>query len=270
MMGSTASPENRHLCVGIDPQPEVLAAWGLPDSEAGLAAFSSALVPLLVESGCTLAKPQVAFFERHGVAGMRHLALLLGELRSHGIVTIGDAKRGDIGSTMVGYAQAWLTPGSDFEVDFLTVVPYQGLGALEPALSVAHHNHKGVFVLAATSNPEARGTQSALRHDGVTIAHGVIRDLAGWVDHHFADVARFGVVLGATIAPGDYGIDLRSYPGMPILAPGFGHQGAQLSDASGLFPDSSPLYAVVARSVLLAGEKGFLRAVRAATDELYS
>jgi orotidine-5'-phosphate decarboxylase len=269
-MSSQTRPHERLLCVGIDPQPEVLDAWGVADSEAGLAAFLNTIVPLIVESGCRVVKPQVAFFERHGVAGMRHLALLLGELRSHGIITIGDAKRGDIGSTMVGYAEAWLTPGSDFEVDFLTLVPYQGLGALEPALSLAMHSNKGVFVLAATSNPEARATQTALRHDGLSVAQGVVRDLAGWVEQKSASAPHFGVVLGATVNPGDYGLDMASYPGMPILAPGFGHQGATLSDAKILFPGSSPVYAVVARSVLLSGEDGFRAAVAAAQEELHS
>ena len=91
----------------------------MADSGEGLGQFVHTIVPLILDSGCSVVKPQVAFFERHGLAGMRALAVLLGDLRSHGIVTIGDAKRGDIGSTMEGYAEAWLTPGSDFEVDAL-------------------------------------------------------------------------------------------------------------------------------------------------------
>lgn len=256
------------LCIGIDPHPEVLEAWGAPDSAEGLGRFVADIVPLVVASGCSLVKPQVAFFERHGVAGMRALALLLQGLRSSDVTVIGDAKRGDIGSTMAGYAQAWLTPGSDFEVDALTVVPFQGVGSLEPALSLAAEYSKGVFVLAATSNPEARETQRALRSDGSSVAQGVVRDLAQWVAEHPSTTSTHGVVLGATVMSGDFGLDMSDYPGMPILAPGFGYQGAPLAAANTLFPASSPVVAVVARSVLLTGQAGFLDAVCAAESEL--
>ena len=260
----------RTLCVGIDPNPSVLEAWGCADSDAGLSSFVSAIVPALVNSGVRVVKPQVAFFERQGVSGMRQLAVLLGELRTQGITVIGDAKRGDIGSTMSGYAQAWLAPGSDFEVDFLTAVPYQGVGALEAALSLAAEHEKGVFVLAATSNPEAGDTQRARRADGMTVAHGVVNDLARWVQKNPGTESRVGVVVGATVSLSDFGFDMRDYPGMPILAPGFGYQGADLSQARSLFPATSPLFAVVARSVLLAGEVGFANAVRSAEEELHS
>jgi orotidine-5'-phosphate decarboxylase len=260
----------RTLCVGIDPHPSVLEAWGCADSDAGLASFVSRIVPVLVDSGVRVVKPQVAFFERLGVAGMRQLAVLLGELRALGIVVIGDAKRGDIGSTMSGYADAWLAPGSDFEVDFLTAVPYQGVGALEPALRLAAEHDKGVFVLAATSNPEAGDTQKARRADGMSVAHGVVDDMSKWVLNNPGTQSRFGVVVGATVSLSDFGFDMSDYPGMPILAPGFGYQGAELSQASTLFPDTSPLFAVVARSVLLAGEAGFTDAVRSAEGDLHS
>jgi orotidine-5'-phosphate decarboxylase len=256
------------LCIGIDPHPEVLEAWGASDSAEGLGNFVSDIVPLVVDSGCSVVKPQVAFFERHGLGGMRALAVLLQDLRSRDITVIGDAKRGDIGSTMAGYAEAWLTPGSDFEVDALTVVPYQGVGSLEPALSLAAEPSKGVFVLAATSNPEAWETQRALRSDGSSVAQGVVWDLAQWVAEHPTTTSTHGVVLGATVMSADFGIDMSDYPGMPILAPGFGHQGVALAAANTLFPATSPVVAVVARSVLLTGQAGFLDSVRAAGSEL--
>ena len=269
-MSEASSLSLRTLCVGVDPHPGVLEAWGCADSEAGLASFVSAIVPALVESGVGVVKPQVAFFERWGVAGMRQLAVLLGALRSRGITVIGDAKRGDIGSTMAGYAHAWLEPGSDFEVDFLTLVPYQGVGALEPALTLAAKHDKGVFVLAATSNPEADSTQKAVRADGRTLAHGVVEDVRRWVQQASVTPSRIGVVVGATVTLSDFGFDMSDYPGMPILAPGFGFQGVELSKANVLFPATSPVLAVVARSVLLAGEDSFSDAVRAAESELHS
>lgn len=267
MMGAL-SPGAPTLCVGVDPHPSVLEAWGVGDSSAGVSNFAQAIVPLLVESRCRWVKPQVAFFERHGVLGMGALALLLGDLRSQGITVIGDAKRGDIGSTMAGYADAWLSPGADFEVDALTLVPYQGVDALEPALSLAEQHGKGVFVLAATSNPEARETQAALRGDGVTVAGGVVQELARWVDGHPSSHHTHGVVMGATVSSVDCGVDFSDYQGMPILAPGFGYQGAKLQDAKNLFPPTSPVLAVVARSVLLSGPGGFVDSVVQSEREL--
>lgn len=265
------TPANtRTLCVGIDPHASVLEAWECADTEAGLASFLSAIVPALSASGVSVVKPQVAFFERHGVAGMRQLAVLLGELRAQGITVIGDAKRGDIGSTMAGYAEAWLRPGSDFEVDFLTVVPYQGVGSLTPVLDLAARHSKGVFVLAATSNPEAYETQTAVRADGKSLAHGVVDDLALWVRENPGTQSHIGVVVGATVDLADFGLDLRDYAGMPILVPGFGYQGAKLSQAKSLFPDTSPVYAVVARSILLSGEAGMADSVLTADIELRS
>jgi orotidine-5'-phosphate decarboxylase len=269
MIGSLSAGKPT-LCVGVDPHPSVLEAWGVGDNTAGLSNFARAIVPLLLETRCRAVKPQVAFFERHGVSGMGALASLLGDLRSQGFTVIGDAKRGDIGSTMAGYADAWLSPGADFEVDALTLVPFQGVDALEPALALAEQHGKGIFVLAATSNPEARGTQAALRGDGVTVAGGVVQDLARWVDGHHSTRHTHGVVMGATVSSVDWGVNIGDYPGMPILAPGFGHQGAKLQDARNLFPPTSPVLAVVARSVLLSGRDGFVDSVVQSERELSS
>jgi len=261
------TPGIPQLCVGIDPHPETLELWGCDDSARGLAHFATRLTPLILESTVSVVKPQVAFFERHGVAGMTTLADLLAALRSRDVGVIGDAKRGDIPSTMQAYAQAWLMPGSDFEVDAVTVVPYQGVGALEPALELAHLHGKGVFVLAATSNPEALNTQSARRSDGVSVARGVLEELQEWCAMHPGSELSHGVVLGATVSVSDVDLDLGDFPGTPLLVPGFGHQGASLRDIPSLFPATSPVIAVVARSVLGGGPEGFLPAVQVAVSE---
>jgi orotidine-5'-phosphate decarboxylase len=262
-------PHSGHqLCVGIDPHPAILEAWGRQDTPAGLESFAQEMVNLLGESKIRLVKPQVAFFERHGVKGMGILSSVIGQLRSSGIFVIGDAKRGDIGSTMEGYATAWLSAGADFEVDALTVVPYQGLGALTPVLDLAAEKGKGVFVLAATSNPEALSIQQAIRADGLSVAAGVIRDLGEWVREHQGTEGSHGVVLGATLALDDWDFNLANTPTMPILAPGFGYQGAALSDCRKVFSASQPVLAVVARSVLQGGPGPFLSAVASAHREL--
>lgn len=243
------------LCVGIDPHPALLATWGEEDTAAGLGSWVRRVREVLTGAGVSVWKPQVALFERHGVAGMAVLAEFLGELRTSGAVVIGDAKRGDIGSTMEGYADAWLRQGSDFEVDAVTLVAYQGVGALEPALRRAQENSKGVFILSATSNPEAWVTQQATRADGLSTAQGVVADLTQWVEHHCPDQPEsFGVVVGATVDQVALGLRLSEHPAMPILAPGYGAQGAALADARVHFPHSRYVLAVSARALLDGGE----------------
>jgi len=197
------------------------------------------------------------------------VAEFLAECRERGIVTIGDAKRGDIGSTMSAYAHAWLSPGADFEVDALTVTPYLGVGALEPALELAATHDKGLFVLAATSNPEAWSLQSAIRSDGHTVAGGVVADVVQWCDQQAPDTTDgIGFVVGATIETHSLGLGLDLHPVRPILAPGYGAQGAVLGQHSQHFPNQRRLIAVVARSVLTGGPQGFVDRVQSAVSEL--
>jgi orotidine-5'-phosphate decarboxylase len=259
------------LVVGIDPHPHVLEMWGLKDSASGLQEFTRAILDQFSEAQGILAKPQVALFERHGLAGLALLHELLGGLRHGGIPAIGDAKRGDIGSTMKAYADAWLLPGADFEVDALTVSPFLGVGSLHSALDLALENSKGLFVLAATSNPEALTLQSAHRHDGRTVAAGVVWDVAAWSDPKAqAHESGIGFVVGATVDQDALGLELENHPSMPILAPGYGFQGASLGDSKQHFPHTKHLLPVVARSILEGPREKFLERLEQAQAELRS
>lgn len=263
----TLTRDHPVLCLGLDPHPAVLDVFGCPDTPEGLHSWVQILLGQVLEVGVPMVKPQVALFERHGVAGMAALALLMGELRTRGVFVIGDAKRGDIGSTMSAYASAWLSQGGDFEVDALTVSPYLGVGSLEPALELARAEGKAVFVLAATSNTEALGLQSARVADGSTIAAMVMAEVAAWSDRS-GSPAGIGVVVGATLDHATLGIDLSHYPDMPILAPGYGAQGAKLTDVRAHFPHSRHVVAVVARSVLDGGGAAFPSRYSEALGEL--
>lgn len=255
---------DRRLCVGIDPHPEVLRQWGLADSAVGSDEFSTRIIDAAIESGVTLMKPQVALFERHGVAGMRVLAQNIGRMRSLGIRVIADAKRGDIGTSLQGYASAWLTPGSDFESDALTLSPYLGVGALRPACDAALAHGKGVFVLAATSNPEGQTFQCATTEAGVSVAQGVLEALQETVVHEQSSGAGvppgwLGGVVGATVNHEELGVNLSRAPDVVILAPGFGHQGAMLGDLSTLFGSATPrVIPTVSRSIAGADPDGVL------------
>src|SRR5689334_10233293 len=111
------------LCVGIDPHPALLAGWGLADDVQGLETFALTVVEALGDRVAVL-KPQVAFFERHGSAGVAVLERVLRDAASAGALTIADAKRGDIGSTMAAYAEAFLRDGSPLAADAVTVSPF--------------------------------------------------------------------------------------------------------------------------------------------------
>lgn len=223
------------LCVGLDPHPELLGAWGLTQDAAGLREFSARVLQAC-EGRVGVLKPQVAFFERFGVAGMQVLSEVQHQAREAGMLVIADAKRGDIGSTMAGYAEAWLNPDGDFAADALTVSPYLGFGSLQPAIDAAARHRAGLFVLALTSNPEGQQVQLARDAQGVTVA-GQIAGAAAAASTALsqttaasaadAELGSIGLVVGATTAglAAQHGIDLAAGR-MPLLAPGYGAQGA--------------------------------------------
>ena len=167
-----------------------------------------------------LIKPQVAFFEAFGSEGFAVLERTISVLTASGTLVLADAKRGDIGSTMAAYARSWLSDDSPLRSDAVTVSPYLGFGSLEPALALAKENHRGVFVLAATSNPEGGQVQLASAADGRTVSQTIVDEAAARnVDAH--RLGSVGLVVGATLP---HAPDLSRLNG-PILMPGVGAQG---------------------------------------------
>ncbi|MFJ6847336.1 orotidine-5'-phosphate decarboxylase [Micrococcus luteus] len=253
----TAGP----LCLGVDPHPGLLRQWGLSDTPAGLEAFSlTALEAAVGPEGPRVAaiKPQVALYERHGSAGLAALERLLAAARDAGVLTIADAKRGDIGSTMDGYAAAWIADASPLAADAVTLSPYLGFGTLVPTIRAAHEAGRGVFVLALTSNPEGREVQ----HVGEGSAEGsVARRIAAAAAAENAALrgddawGPVGLVLGATVAAeaDRLGLDLPALGG-PLLAPGFGAQGATAPGMRADFGTAWPqVLATSSRGILSAG-----------------
>lgn len=256
----TAVAAHGPLCVGIDPHAELLAAWGLPDNADGIARFADTCVAAFA-GRVALVKPQVAFFERHGSRSLAVLESTLAALRSAGTLVLADAKRGDIGSTMAAYADAWLGDGP-LAADAVTVSPYLGFGSLDPAFAVAAARGRGVFVLAATSNPEGPSVQTATVPDGRTLAQTIVDDAAAR-NAGAVPLGSVGVVVGATLA---HAPDLAALNG-PILMPGVGHQGGGPDDVRRLVGGN--LRAVlpsVSREVLRAGPD--VSALRTAVDQL--
>lgn len=246
------------LCVGIDPHASLLADWGLPDDASGLRSF--ALTVLDAVAGRVAAvKPQAAFFERHGAAGLAVLEEVIAAGRQTGTLVIVDAKRGDIGSTMGAYADAFLRDGSPLAGDALTVSPYLGFGSLAPAVQAAQATGRGLFVLALTSNPEGPAVQHARDAQGIAVADRIAREAAALNGAETATsgarLGSVGLVVGATIgdAAQRLGVDLAAVHG-PLLAPGVGVQGAGPAELAAVFGTArSDVLASSSRGVLRAG-----------------
>ena len=155
----------------------LLRDWGLPEDVAGLERFALTVVEALADRVAVL-KPQSAFFERFGSRGIAVLERVLADIRAAGALALLDVKRGDIGSTMAGYAGAYTDPASPLAADALTASPYLGFGSLRPLLDAAYAHGAGVFVLALTSNPEGAAVQRATGPDGRTVAQRVLDEVA--------------------------------------------------------------------------------------------
>jgi orotidine-5'-phosphate decarboxylase len=249
------------LCIGIDPHVALLRAWGLTDDLDGLTRFCD----LCVESFADIlpvAKPQSAFFERFGSAGIAVMERVMRDLRAGGALVVLDVKRGDIGSTMTAYADAYLNPALPLAVDAITLSPFLGVGSLQPAFDVAAEHGGGVFVLAATSNPEGADIQHARRADGKSIAQYVL-DEVGARNAGAAPLGSFGAVVGATTGD-DIALDFSVLNG-PILVPGIGVQGGTAADVARIFGATvGAALPTVSREVLSAGPD--VEALRAAAE----
>ena len=222
-------------------------------------------------------KPQAAFFEQLGPAGGAALSEVIAYATSKNLLVILDGKRGDIGSTAVAYAEAYLgRDQSAWGADALTVNPYLGDDSLEPFVEVAQERDAGIFVLVKTSNPGGKTFQD-LPCEGEPIYQHV----AALVEEQAAKTSGpngygcVGAVIGATHA--EQLVDLRDLmPHTWFLVPGLGAQGADASDVAGAF-DAQGLGAIInsSRAIIFAyqqepysqifGEGAWQQAVEAAT-----
>ncbi len=236
------------LCAGIDPSGALLASWGLRDDADGLREFCRACVEGFAGTVGVI-KPQVAFFERHGSAGMAELERLIAEATDAGLIVIADAKRGDIDSTAEAYADAWLGEASPLAADAVTAHPYLGLGALAPLFRRAAANGRGVLVVARSSNPEGRGLQQAVTSEGAGVEDMVLGEIAALNGAPDIPPGTVGAVIGATLEPSAFPL---SQLGGVILAPGLGAQGAGPADVAERFAGCRP------GSVLPSSSRGLL------------
>jgi orotidine-5'-phosphate decarboxylase len=237
------------LCAGVDPSPTLLADWGLTDDAAGLRAFCGICVEAFA-GAVAVVKPQVAFFERHGAAGLAELERLIAAAQSAGLVVIADAKRGDIDSTADAYADAWLSESSPLAADAVTAHAYLGLAALEPLVRRAGETGRGVLVVARSSNPEGRTLQLATTADGKAVEDMLLGEIAALNASESVPAGAVGAVVGATLSPSNFPL---SQLGGVILAPGLGAQGAGPADVATRFAGCAP------GTVLPSSSRGVLK-----------
>ncbi len=243
------------LCAGVDPHRGLMTSWGLDYTVAGLERFAMICAEAFAGQVAAV-KPQSAFFEVFGSAGVAVLERLVGDLRAAGTLVILDVKRGDIGTTMDAYAEAFLGKDAPEPPDAITLSPYLGYGSLRPAIDLAHATGRGVFILALTSNPEGAAVQHA-RIGGTSVAGHVVAGAAADNAEALArgELGSVGLVVGATVgdAVARLGLDLAGMGG-PFLAPGVGAQGGTADSLRCVFGAALPhVLAASSREVLGAG-----------------
>ena len=215
------------VVLGIDPQLDAPDAPGIPPGYT-LARFCCEIVESCARSAIAV-KPQLAFYEARGLEGMRAFCEVVKLARRLGLITIADAKRGDIGTTSAAYAEAFLGDG-DFSCDAVTVNPYQGSDSLMPFIAKVR-NGRGVFVLVRTSNPSS-GEFQDLNAPNRPIWESVAARVNGWGADFVGDsgLSSVGAVVGATY-PEHARRARELMPAATILVPGYDTQGGSAADA---------------------------------------
>lgn len=224
----TGSP----LCIGLDPFPDKIPAlFGDARHDArALQNFGAEIIDIAAKYAGVL-KPQLGLFEPYGPEGVAAARELTALARTKGMAVILDAKRGDIGTTAEGYARATLGPAPGFNADCVTVNPYMGADTLEPFLSIAEAQSKGVCVLVRTSNPGARDLQD-LDVNGSPLWKRTAEMIAPITSRLKGESGWSGlmIVAGATY-PQEARALRQVLPDSLFLVPGYGAQGAGAADA---------------------------------------
>lgn len=239
------------ICVGLDPMlsyiPEHILKKSFGDFGETLEGAADAIWNFnkeIVDHTCDLipsVKPQIAMYEQFGIEGLKVYEKTVRYCQEKGLLVIGDAKRGDIGSTSAAYATAHLGTvkvGSSvcraFNTDFLTVNPYLGTDGVKPFVDVCKEEDKGLFVLVKTSNPSSGEFQDQLvdgRPVYELVAEKVVEWGAGCMDGTYSNV---GAVVGATY-PEMSAILRKLMPNTYFLVPGYGAQGGTAADLKPCF-----------------------------------
>lgn len=239
------------ICVGLDPMlsyvPEHIQAAAFEQYGETLEGAAEAIWQFnkeIVDHTFDLipaVKPQIAMYEQFGIEGLKVYKRTVDYCKEKGLVVIGDAKRGDIGSTSAAYAtghigsvQVGSKTYSGFDTDFLTVNPYLGTDGVKPFVDVCNSHDRGLFVLVKTSNPSSGEFQDRLI-DGRPLYEWVAEKVVEWGNASMdGDYSNVGAVVGATY-PEMSRILRNLMPHTYFLVPGYGAQGGTAEDLKHCF-----------------------------------
>ena len=240
------------VCVGLDPVLERLPEeLGRANPADAIELFCRGVIDA-VHLAVPAVKPQAACFERYGAMGVAVYHRIVDYARQQGLIVVGDAKRGDIGTTSAHYAAGLL--GGEHGCDLLTVNGYLGVDGIQPFLDVAEPHGRGLFVLVRTSNPGGDAIQTLKLEDGRTVAEAVGDVVAALGTRCVGEsgYSSVGMVVGAT-KPQDAAKLRERYPQQLFLVPGFGAQGGSAEDVRACFkPDGTGALITASRSVIYA------------------
>lgn len=269
------------LCVGIDPHLDRIPNLFGTDPVSRIAAFSEAVIANLAGKIAAI-KPQIALFERFGPEGLAVLADLTHAAEAAGLLVLLDAKRGDIGSTAAGYAQAYLGENAWLHADAVTINPLMGADTVHPWVECATQHNKGVIALIRTSNPGAGDIQDKIADAAPIWAHiaQMLAPFATAMTQTGQTWSSLMGVVGAT-TPEQARQVRQLLPNVIFLVPGYGAQGASATDAlAGATPGTKGTQGVIinaSRSVLFgddaprtleAWQRGFDTRLRACQKDI--
>ncbi|MEG0471022.1 MAG: orotidine-5'-phosphate decarboxylase [Solibacillus sp.] len=260
-----------HAVIGLDPVIERIPSFILKEAEQNFgkcdegAAYAfltfNQLIIDAIETLVAVVKPQLAYYEVYGAAGIDAYWKTVDYAQNKGLVVIADAKRGDIDSTAEAYARSffgdptneWQTPK---KVDSLTINPYLGSDSLEPFVEQAISKQTGLFILVKTSNPSSGDLQDVVTKTG-SIAEQVARLVQNYAlrDIGKSGYSSIGAVIGATY-PEEQQVFREAMPHSLFLVPGYGTQGGKGQDITNAFnEDGFGALISASRSIIFAYEK---------------
>lgn len=212
--------EGKHICVGLDTDLKRIPKHLLKFKEPVLE-FNKRVIEATKELACSY-KLNFAFYETLGAKGFDIMAETLKYIPDD-ILSIADAKRGDIGNTCLKYAEA-IFDGLDF--DAITLAPYMGFDSIEPFLK---YKEKLLFILGLTSNKSNENFEKLKLEDGKYLYQKVIEKINEWNEFE-----NLGVVFGAT-NPKELRENISALKNLFTLVPGVGAQGGSIKEISEIF-----------------------------------
>ena len=229
--------EGKFICVGLDTDIEKLPVH-LKNSPDNIFEFNKYIIDSTFENAAAF-KLNFAFYESYGIEGIKQLEKTL-EVIPADILTIGDAKRGDIGNTSRMYAKSIF---EHFSFDAVTLHPYMGYDSINPFLD---YSDKLNFILTLTSNKGAADFEKVKLENGNQLYQLIIAKVKEWNKNN-----NCGLVFGATQAR-ELEENLDLFGRLPLLVPGVGAQGGSLKEVINIISrrDKMRLIVNVSRGII--------------------